>query len=154
MRELRCCPVCGGTDFRTVGTCHSRQSEKPKNLIDGGCNAILQSVIKAVECVQDTKWCSHCTHVFLSPTYDEVEITRLYSDKTSQAIKGAFRHVEAETGTNWKEFHGMSSTDHQRRLVKSKLNRPADLRRFIESVDSRFSDVSTFSMWVEWTVIC
>jgi len=70
--------------------------------------------------------------MFLSPTYENDELARLYSDGLANEFKRENREVEAVTGATWAEFHGMDSTSQARKLESSELKRPLDLKRFIQ----------------------
>jgi hypothetical protein len=131
MTPLAACPVCASPAIRSIGRRQDQLAEPPPAIQQAGINAILKHVLGATRHETATLLCSACRHVFLSPTYTEAELDRLYSPECVAETKRQYRESERATGVTWAAQHGLQPAEQQARLGAAKACRPRRLREII-----------------------
>ena len=130
MIEHTACPVCGGKKLKLIGQrCIRIIDDKPSRAVLKD-NQLLITVLKKDQQTTKTVYCIACTHIFLNPTFDDEEITRLYSGEYG-ASTGS---IDNTTGSSRTLERGISDQLKQKLLDESRLYRARRLFYLVNAV--------------------
>ena len=139
MKKLLNCPVCSGNKNTTIGINHNRLKEPPQDIRQAEINAILGYVIYQDTLITKTIFCRTCRHLFMSPTFEEEELNRLYSHECEIETKKQYRKSEHASGKSWIEQNKIDPLIQESRLRESKVYRPMRMLRLIEAATGKES---------------
>lgn len=132
MIDLLHCPACKATGHAILGEILIQQSNPPRDIQQAGINALLKCVLQESTALVKTLYCQTCSHVFLSPSFSDDELNRLYSDLCVKETKKQYRLSEKASGKSWAEQNKLPSGDYQ--LKKTKRGNLYRARRLWEIV--------------------
>lgn len=132
MIELTRCPVCASdTRLLCVGRSQNAFVDAPGNIQQAGVNAVLSFVVKRDRLAVSTIMCATCRHFYLTPTFDEGEIGRFYSDEMATVTREQYRKSVAVSGLSWAEQHGIRAERQAELRQEEREVRPRLLRDFV-----------------------
>ena len=105
---------------------------------------MLDFVLRKTSIKTDTCQCKCCSHFFITPTFDDDEIDRLYSQEAERQTKQQYRESEKASGLSWAEQNHIIPEQQQERLLVSLEERPRRLKEIVEKVNiapNRICDV-------------
>lgn len=140
MENLIDCPVCSGKKITAIGTYSCSVLNPPPNIQQGGLNVLLKHVVFLDSCVIKTLLCHTCRHIFLSPTFEEDELNRLYTAEITIATKMQYRVSERVSGKSWAEQNSVSPLLHNRQLEDSNEYRSLRLLELVEKATGRYRE--------------
>jgi hypothetical protein len=96
-------------------------------------DAILEEVVRTDTLDAVTRRCPDCDHLFLSPTFDEEELSRLYSPEFDRAMQARYGRGERRDGLSHEARAAGGDAGLARELIdESRAYRPAFLRALVE----------------------
>jgi hypothetical protein len=93
-----------------------RYADTPQSIVQAGENVVLDYVLRLKECRIETRCCRECNHIYVTPSFDEDEIIRLYSKQATLLTKQQYRHWERISGQTWAELHGVARHNQESML--------------------------------------
>jgi SAM-dependent methyltransferase len=139
MIDLLECPACTSAEHVILGEMLIHQRNPPQNIQEAGINAVLNCVLQTSTALVKTLQCQTCSHVFLSPTFSDEELNRLYSDQCVKETKLQYRASEECSGKSWAEQNKLPSGDGQLKIESANSYRSKRLCEIVHSVRSRDS---------------
>lgn len=137
MKLLKTCPVCNSNFLKVIGISEIYPQYPPSSCQVAGQNVLIEFVLKSSSANTSTLQCRECSHVFLSPTFDEEELDRFYSDETCRLAKLQYRESERVSGRSWAEQNNISHQKQKQRQEISEVVRPARLHRIFQDLNIR-----------------
>lgn len=137
MRNLHACPICSSSKLTRVGARETAMRHPPMSCFDGGNNVLLEFVLRRPSVKPDTMRCRICSHFFLTPTFDEEELGRLYSREALDRIKQQYRESEKASGLSWAEQNRIKPAEQQARLTAAQAERPRRLHALLQKLGLR-----------------
>lgn len=134
MKKHSVCPVCSCTVLRRIGAWTAEIVEPPRSIQQGGTNAILKHVLAGHALTTETMLCGQCRHLFLSPTFDDAELDRLYSPTATAETKRQYRESERVTGRSWAEQHAIPAAEQEALRLAARHYRPRRLQERVAAV--------------------
>ena len=107
MFEHTSCPVCNGESFKKIGQTATVINSPPQSLPQAGGNVILRYVLGLDTIHVHTLRCRRCDHLFLSPSFEDDELDRYYSQECGRLTKDEYRLWERVTGDSWAAVHNV-----------------------------------------------
>ncbi len=140
MKTHPVCPICKSLQQIQIAQFYSQIIAPAPTMQQAGINAILSYVLH-LDCVHtDTKMCRKCKHIYLSPTFDDGEIDRLYSPECLAETKRQYRITERITQKSWAEHHGVKPSHQRKLLLVSQAYRSRRLLELISDATGRRGD--------------
>jgi SAM-dependent methyltransferase len=139
MINLLECPACTSSELAILGELLIRQNIPPQNIQQAGTNALLSCALQTSTALVKTLCCQTCSHVFLSPTFTDDELNRLYSEQCVKETKLQYRTSEKESGKSWAEQNKLPREDYRLRLSRNNSYRSRRLWDIIHAVNPSIS---------------
>jgi hypothetical protein len=118
----------------------------PTTIQAAGDNVVLTYVLEKNEEIVHTFLCLLCRHIWVSPTFDDCELDRLYSEECLTLTKSEYRKAETNSGRSWYAQHGIDVAAANTRQDSARAYRAKRLWEFVDSElnGSNFSRVLDF----------
>jgi len=122
MRELERCPGCGADGQRAFARSISRPAADPRDDWSIQVAHMHRSVIRREEQPLSAVFCPRCGLIYLSPTFDEEELGRLYSHADWLEMRGDLETLAASEAVSLAEVESRGRA-FRPRFVRSRVER-------------------------------
>lgn len=129
------CPLCQSETSQVVwGRNYCEVIPTPQNIQVAGTNVILRRIVKTDALCVSLIRCSQCSHMYLTPTFDELELANLYSKSCVDEMKAEFRISEQTSGQSWNQQHSLSPEQASLQRSAAFAERPMRLASLFRSM--------------------
>jgi hypothetical protein len=133
LKTMTACPVCKSTDLASIGSRALATAYPPSSCFDAGNNVLLEFVLQKKDAATQTLRCRECSHIFLSPTFDQAELDRFYSDEARRLTSLQYRESERVSGKSWAEQNRVNPDRQDELLETARTERARRLKSIFES---------------------
>ncbi len=103
MIHLKTCPICDCHELHPLLSTVNRYDENFASHRNAEINHILKNVLDIDEVQISALQCQECKHLFLSPTFSQQEIERLYSTQSAEQMHVFYQKAEQHSGRSYQE---------------------------------------------------
>ena len=133
MKTMTACPVCKSSDLASIGSRALATVHPPSSCFDAGNNVLLEFVLQKKDASTGTLQCRECSHIFLSPTFDEEELDRFYSAEARRLTSLQYRESERVSGKSWAEQNRVNPDRQDELLEIARTERARRLKRIFDT---------------------
>ena len=135
MIKLNACPCCLSTKLAVLRRRISKYDESFGTIEAADTNHILENIIRKRQVRLTLLLCRQCYHVFLSPSFDQTELKRLYSGAGMKKLAAFRTRAERALGLSCPAYYCGGDEKKARRMAEqSRRFRPGFIHETVTSL--------------------